>query len=230
MKHSPLIEKFIHEVIDETMIEMAKQPHEAEANGFALSIMKSGTTTRLVLYHPTGLQQICQEMDKQPKQLGFDAKLDAVLYMLNNPVVGFVRINSEECGLILLNSAAIKGYGPMMYDAALAYAGKTGIIPDRQSVSPAARNIWKYYATKRQKEIKVFPISEDDECATYQNDEDYWCLDARYVLRNPDLSRITNLTAKGEQTFQVIKQTTSIPPDEVLRRLASSFFDQMYPT
>jgi len=224
-----LLKEFINNVVDKAMVdEIAKQPHEAEASGFALSILKSGTTIRLVLYQPTGLQQICQEMAKQPKQLGFDAKLDAVLYMLNNPVVGFIRINSEDCGLILMNSAAIKGYGPMMYDTALAYAGKKGIIPDRQSVSPAARNIWKYYATKRQKEIKVFPISEDDECATHQNDEDYWCLDARYALRNPDLSRITNLTAKGEQTFQVIQQTTSIPPDEVLKRLAGFFFDQMY--
>jgi hypothetical protein len=230
MKSHLVLKEFVDGVVTQTIIELAKQPHEAEASGFALSIMKSGTTTRLVLYQPTKLQQICQEMAKQPEHLRFDAKLDAVLYMLDNPVVGFIRINSEECGLILLNSAAIKGYGPMMYDITLAYAGKTGIIPDRQSVSPAARNIWKYYATKRQKEIKIFPISEDDECATHQNDEDYWCLDARYVLRNPDLSKITNLTAKGEQTFQVIQQTTSIPPDEVLRRLASSFFDQMYPT
>lgn len=227
----PLLQKFINEVVDHTINELAKQPHEAEASGFALSIVKKSSFVYFVLYHPSGLQQICEEMAKQPEQLQFDSKLDAVLYMLDNPVVGYIRMENGECGWVLRNSAANKGYGPMMHDIALSYAGKAGVLPDRESHTEASRNVWNYYMTKRKNEIRTYPLSEDDPCAVYhaQEDEDAWFLDVRYVLRTPNTGMLSNLTQKGDQTFQAIQQTApSIQPSEVLRRLGSFYFDQMY--
>lgn len=231
MNQTTLLEKFIHGVVEEAMIEMAKQPHEAEASGFALSNWKSGNTAYLVLYEPAKLVEICQEMVRQPEQLGFDAKLAAVSAEYNNPVVGYIRMMSSDCGWVIKNSVANKGYGPMMYDIALSYAGKTGVVPDRvEGVSPSARNIWKYYITKRKGEVRAYPFSQDDECATFTDDEDSWFLDVKYILRNSDLGKVQNLISKGDQAFEQIHQVTqgAINPSEALRRLASSFFDLNY--
>ena len=40
--------------------------------------------------------------------------------------------------------AALKGWGPFMYDTAMAHA-PNGLMPDRLSVSPAAKNVWQHY-------------------------------------------------------------------------------------
>lgn len=225
-----ILERFIRKVVDETMIEMAKEPHEAEAGGFALSIVNNGPNMYLVLYQPVALEKICSEIVQQPDHLKFDDKLDAVLYMNPNPVVGFIRMKKDNCGWIIQNSAANKGYGPMMYDIAFSYAGKQGIIPDRDSVSKAARAIWRYYMTNRKNEFRVYPLSHRDPCVAYQDEDDSWFLDVRYIMRNPDPSKAAKLLAKGKQTLQKIDQTSEgkLQADMILRTLASSFFDQMY--
>lgn len=58
--------------------------------------------------------------------------------------------------------AAQKGYGPMMYDIAGSFA--PGLLPDRDSVSSAARNVWQHYYNKRG-DIKPQPL--DDDCDTH---------------------------------------------------------------
>jgi hypothetical protein len=48
--------------------------------------------------------------------------------------------------------AAVKGYGPLLYDVALSYAktdGMEGVVPDRNRVSPAALKVWEYYFDRR---------------------------------------------------------------------------------
>ena len=55
----------------------------------------------------------------------------------------------------VVNSAAHKGWGPLLYDVAMElvsskqYIGAEGITPDRMSVSYEARNVWKYYFNNR---------------------------------------------------------------------------------
>jgi hypothetical protein len=136
----------------------------------------------------------------------------------------------DDCGWVIMNSVADKGYGPMMYDIALSYAGKAGVIPDRNSVSPAARNIWKFYITNRKQEIRVYPLASDDECAVYAHDQDSWFMDVRYVMRNPDLGKAKNLISKGEEALDHAWNATqgTVKPVEVLRSLASHFFDSRY--
>ena len=49
------------------------------------------------------------------------------------------------------NAAANPGWGPLLYDVAIEYATRVanGLISDRDSVSPDARNVWRYYMDNR---------------------------------------------------------------------------------
>lgn len=82
--------------------------------------------------------------------------------------------------------------------------------------------------TKRRNDIRTYPFSQDDECAVYGEDEDAWFLDVKYILRNPDMSKVSNLTSKSEQILAELQKTASFPVNEILRRLGSFFFDQKY--
>lgn len=48
-------------------------------------------------------------------------------------------------------SEAASGWGPMLYDVAMevATASGGGLTPDRESVTPAAQNVWSYYFNDR---------------------------------------------------------------------------------
>ncbi len=48
-------------------------------------------------------------------------------------------------------SAAQSGWGPMLYDVAMEWATQNGggLVSDRSSVSPAAREVWNYYLSNR---------------------------------------------------------------------------------
>ena len=53
------------------------------------------------------------------------------------------------------------GLGPLLYDLAMEVAGKDGIMPDRNSVSEEARNVWRYYKTRRS-DVKAIPLDYID--------------------------------------------------------------------
>lgn len=228
MKNHLVLKEFVDGVVTQTIIELAKQPHEAEASGFALVVSKHGNSVYLTLFNTSDLQVFGDELAKQPDHLSLDSKLDAALYAIDNPVTGYIRLEKDgECGWVLRNTAAIKGYGPMMHDFALSYVGKTGLLPDRESHTEASRKIWRYYATKRP-DVRYYPLSDDNPCAVYQDDPDARFLDAKYMMRNPDTSSMNSLINKGEQLASELEQKTKISRDEVFRRLGSFFFDQMY--
>jgi len=46
-------------------------------------------------------------------------------------------------------SSVLDGLGPLLYDIAMEIAGDAGIMSDRRTVSPEARNVWRYYHEKR---------------------------------------------------------------------------------
>ena len=48
-------------------------------------------------------------------------------------------------------SRAPRGWGPMLYDVAMEWATQNGggLVSDRSSVSPSAREVWNYYLSKR---------------------------------------------------------------------------------
>lgn len=229
MGQTKLLENFIRTLVEEAMMEMAVKPEEAEARGLALSIFNLNSYVYFVLFKPGDYLEFCQNVSKrmQEEQEEIGWAVSNLLEEVPNPVVGYIRIKKDDCGWVVQNSAATHSYGPLMYDIAMSYAGKTGLMPDRiEGVSNSARNIWKYYATQRQGEIRMYPLKSDDECATFSNETDTWFLDARYVLRNGNINNLNALTAKAEQVKTQVDK--DLDAENILRRLASNFFDLKY--
>lgn len=61
---------------------------------------------------------------------------------------------------VVHESDAAKGYGPMLYDMALAAAGKDGLMPDRHLVSQYAARVWYHYFGNRS-DVKTLPLDPD---------------------------------------------------------------------
>lgn len=75
--------------------------------------------------------------------------------------------------------AAVKGFGPLVYDIAM--SDKGSLIPDRGSVSSGAEQVWKFYNSSRSDVTKnklddfkkpQTPPKEDD-CNLHHDDRDY---------------------------------------------------------
>jgi hypothetical protein len=72
---------------------------------------------------------------------------------------------------------ASKGWGPFIYDIAMEYVGKEGLMCDRTSVSTAAARVWEYYLNNRpdvravqldyNREPFITPTDETDDCPGY---------------------------------------------------------------
>lgn len=62
---------------------------------------------------------------------------------------------------IVRETAANRGWGPLLYDVALEYASKhgEGLTPDRSTVSDSAQRVWLTYANKRG-DVKAFQLDD----------------------------------------------------------------------
>jgi len=61
------------------------------------------------------------------------------------------------------NIEADKGYGPLLYDLVMeliSLKGDAGLMADRTDVSPAAKNVWRYYFHNRE-DVGHRPLPED---------------------------------------------------------------------
>ena len=125
----------LRQMISEVLVtEKAKGVASKGMGKLALTIIKGYPQTYL-LYDPAKLAE----------QLSADKNTA-------NAVYGVVSVNvtsdHPQWGAKEIEfTAARSGYGPMMYDIAMADVG--GLIADRGSVSDDARGIWSFYKNKR---------------------------------------------------------------------------------
>jgi hypothetical protein len=129
-------------------------------------------------------------------------------------------------------TAARSGYGPMMYDIAMADVG--GLVPDRGSVSPAARGIWDFYKNDRpdveKKQIDNVdnPLTDttEDDGVRYE-EEPGDPLDQAYFLDSgPDVSV---LIANHKTALPMLKQVSAESGRHFnFAAIAQMFFDQQY--
>jgi len=131
--------------------------------------VKKSKTTKLVLYNPA-----------------------------TNSILAHIDIwNYEGCGHMITASVADHGYGPLMYDIAMSYVYPEAVIPDRSSVSPSARNVWKYYFENRKNElvIKKLPI----DCGVPWKAEKDPYLNNSYTIKQPlDFSKLIDNHLKSK--------------------------------
>ena len=89
------------------------------------------------------------------------------LYSVEEEIVGPCN------GAFMISWAgATDGYGPMLYDLAMEWATANGggLIADRGSVSPSARDVWDYYLNNRSDVIKV-QLDDTDNKFTPENED-----------------------------------------------------------
>lgn len=230
-KTDATLHEFINEIVEEIVNEKAFLPSEASSQGLALAKFSLNESVYFVLYRPGELLEFAQNLERfnpgflNPNQL--EKAIQQLVNETTNPVIGLIRIYKDSCAWIVQNSAAEKGYGPMLYDIALSFAGPHGLTSDRaEGVSPSARNIWKHYATQRKAEMRIYPFMEDDECSSFSNDQDSWFLDAKYTLKNPRAVNWGSLLNTSNDTLSQLQ--SPVPGDVLLRRLGSIYFSKKY--
>ena len=127
------------------------------------------------------------------------------------------------------SSAARKGYGPLIYDIAMAQAG--GIMPDRRSVSDDAHRVWDYYQKNRgdveAKQIDDMwdpktPTEVDDALMAKGEPEDS-SLNQAYFIKN--FPQVSNLQAN----HQALLDTYAVSDvDPGFAMAADQFFLEKY--
>lgn len=141
-----------------------------------------------------------------------------------------VEKNTGYNAWVVRNSAAIKGYGPLMYDIAFSFAGKEGLTPDRDSIRRSAKNIWFYIWQNRKSEFDITslkdPYGRIDSRYEYDK-EDY--LDKRYVMISPDTKKFSTLFQNNRKCLRMLNSFgASTEPEELLTELARMFFQDQY--
>lgn len=134
------IRLFIEQVVQRELEEQAVSTYQASARGLAIFIAKPTNARDIILYNP----------GRYPDE-GF------IMGIINTEYNG-------DCGAWeVLTVAAIKGYGPLLYDIAFSMSGRRGLMADRNTVSPSALRVWEYYFSRRKEEFDIIPLEPDCE-------------------------------------------------------------------
>tara|TARA_Y100000310_G_scaffold316399_1_gene368061 strand:- start:486 stop:1100 length:615 start_codon:yes stop_codon:yes gene_type:complete len=93
----------------------------------------------------------------------------------------------------VVNASAPHGWGPMLYDIAMEYAGQAGLMSDRGTVSSDALGIWAYYdkrgdVTAFQLDNPANDLTPDIEDNCLQNAAEEYSSDSTNWMKSP-LSR-----------------------------------------
>lgn len=218
---NPSLLLFIEQVVEQEITELAVAPEQAVSDNLALFIYKNSKEIEFILYKPDFFRDACE--------LKASGMSDKEIIRDIRPIVGAVSLyETRKCGTWQITStAADKGYGPLMYDIAFSYVGEDGIMSDRQSVSPSARNVWRYNATKRKDDFDMEPLSRGCLFAGTEPEE---ILNYKLKLRNP--INIEALEANHNQTMNRLRDTyqtnEEIDLETFLTELALGFFSFKY--
>jgi hypothetical protein len=183
----------LKEYVDLILIESALDP-----TGFALGVYKSSQDIQLVLWDSATLLGIINSGEKL-----IDVKNSEWL-------VGYMHLGPKEeedhwNGREVFASAARSGYGPTMYDLAMAIAST--IYADRDVVSKEARGVWDFYLKNRDDVEKLpFDDIEDPQTPPIIDDSEVfsakWMASLNYAYKGKGIPsgalRKTHATAVAE--------------------------------
>jgi hypothetical protein len=148
------------------VVEAAVSGEAAVKDKLALFRTQQSGRVLYVLYNPSTVVKEVQKPDFG--SMRFSQPIDSL-------VMGFMEAlpHSGDCNdaLEVKRSAAVKGYGPLLYDIAMS-DGDGGLMPDRVDTSEPAKKVWKFYATQRSGEVDRNPFDDEDEKKTKSTDDD----------------------------------------------------------
>jgi hypothetical protein len=137
------------------LVEAAVHGDTAVSSGVALYRRRAGKFTHYVMYDP----------DKF-----LNGSEDCILAYIQ------ARQRSGECNdaTEITASAAVKGYGPLLYDIVMSDSD-CGIMSDRNSTSASAKNVWNHYATRD--DVEPHPFDDKDDPKTPDPNDDCYLVD-----------------------------------------------------
>lgn len=205
---------FIEQIIEQEIDEVAVSPQRAESSGYALFTEQRGRFTNIVLFNPAvyGVEYKASRMN--------DESLSSYKSILG---IMFLEKDKGCKTWRVAGSAAVKGYGPLVYDVALTECGSDGLAPDKGMVSASARNVWLYNFTTRKNDFLITKFGPP--CAftgkrSSSNTEEY--LDCKYVLKTP--LNLTSLKTQASSALTELKTRYGGKPERDLVELAEMYF------
>jgi len=172
------------EYLDEDMNEAAKSVREAISEKLAAFTSNNS----IILYNPrAALSATKDNIDN-----GYNIE-DTISF--NNAIVGYVLFDQNDIckAYEVKQSAALQGYGPLLYDLILSHIYPGFLMSDRNSVSKQARNVWNFYLNNRPDVNKVLLTSIFDD---KDNPNIYCTLPTEAIDRNtvyPLISAVDHL-------------------------------------
>ena len=171
--------------------------------------------------------------------LAAKAKTGSDLEACEACVLGFIRLSYPHDGtgyitwdcddkntetqagpLEVYNAVARKGWGPLTYDAALWVAADDlrecngYLVPDRNNVSRAARNIWSFYAGKRKADVTSRKLVST--CPTHGYPKPDPVLDRMYKAKMsaPAFQAIMPIYERGWGLLEQMEEATGLDRHE----------------
>ena len=88
---------------------------------------------------------------------------------------------------MVMDSGAVPGWGPMLYDVAMEFASLNGggLISDRGGVSPSARKVWAYYMNSRS-DVTAHQLDDPDNTLTPEEEDNCNQVVAGFDIEGPD--------------------------------------------
>jgi hypothetical protein len=210
-----------------TILEAAFSNDQAASKGLALMIkqIKNGLT-EYTLYDPKALRNF---LAMNIEQVWNKAAAKSIIGTI------VVSRHYSECwdGGEVVASAAESGYGPMMYELAMQdYPG--GLFSDRDSVSNAAKNVWKKFDQRTDVEKLPFddirnpktPPKEDDCKVKKGIENDY----LNQSFKTHSSSNLSSLLAAHE-AFLAEAEDNGLVSEEVqttISDLSDTYFNTRY--
>ena len=172
----------LREYIRELLTEVAKSPQDLP-DGIFVKIFDEGEKV-LVQY---------VEEDGNPVGYGKrGAPREGIPYgtvtMYKSPT-GNAGLIGGWCGdaWVVMDSGAVPGWGPMLYDVAMEFATLNGggLMSDRGGVSPSARKVWAYYMNNRP-DVTAHQLDDLENTLTPEEEDNCDQEVAGYDITGPD--------------------------------------------
>lgn len=223
-----LIQEELEKLLDEDAVDLS----QIQSQHLALAILFGDNNIKFVLYSPEKLKQYFKTTYKNIVMKGasrnFKTDYDIVFGVIN------IQDRRNDCDTWFVDySAAQKGYGPFMYDAAMSFIYPDYLSSDKRTVSQPARKVWQYMAKNRKNDFKIKQVPDEQGCGYADEDgegkEDV--LDYAFSIN----SRINYSTIVGNHKRAEREITSAfrsyVEQDEVeeeLAKIANTFFSQRY--
>lgn len=231
MTSKDLLVEFIVRAINERAVDISSANSE---NLALVTVVSKSNEYMYIVYDPGQLMKLITKLKKSDSVVTHSKLLENSDDFLRGMIQVFEGHKDEawDAAEITL-SAATKGYGPLMYDIALALHGR--IMPDRVAVSSAAENIWSKYMKSRS-DVKKLPLDNVNDPKTPSTEDDSTFHDpanltnplnyAYQATSTPDVSRLeTNHIMSLKRFASYVSESLD---DDFFWYAAKKFFTKKY--